>query len=161
MPIYNEVLGGGSQTHKCSVDFMFRNIINLQTLTKDHVKLLLDNLKIELLNTNQSQYQLILKANQLLACHLYDRMAQHWKKQFGLFEYSNVPECLDARNYFQLCVRMNASYCLAKKYFPEQIIFNLNIDTSQPMNILDQIQTYRNQDSELFIKHQLIISIIR
>ncbi|CAD8068247.1 unnamed protein product [Paramecium primaurelia] len=106
MPIYNEVWE--------EEDFMFRNMINLQTLTKNHVKLL-DNLKFEFV-----EY----KANQLLACHLYDRMAQHCKNQFGLFEDSYVPECLDARNYFQLCVRMNASYGLAKKYFPEYFLTN-------------------------------------
>ncbi|CAD8070551.1 unnamed protein product [Paramecium primaurelia] len=38
MPIYNEVWE--------EEDFMFRNMINLQTLTKNHVKLL-DNLKFE------------------------------------------------------------------------------------------------------------------
>lgn len=76
-------------------------------------------LNLSSLNTRYEESNV--QANQLLACHLYDRMSQHCKNQFGLFEDSYVPECLDARNYFQLCLRMNASYGLAKKYFPEYI----------------------------------------
>ncbi|CAK81427.1 unnamed protein product (macronuclear) [Paramecium tetraurelia] len=68
----------------------------------------------------QSQIQVLL--NQLLTCHLYDRMAQHCKNLYGLFVESYVPECLDARNYFQLCVRMNVSCGLAKNYFPRVIL---------------------------------------
>lgn len=94
------------------LDFTLRHQINLQTLPKNHVKLL-SNLKFEFI-----EY----KANQLLACHLYDRMTMHCKNQYGLFEDSYRPECIDAKNYFNLCVRLNAGYGLAKKYFPEYLI---------------------------------------
>lgn len=35
----------------------------------------------------------LLKANQLLACHVYEKMTLHCMNQYGLFEDSYRPEC--------------------------------------------------------------------
>ncbi|KAM3145480.1 hypothetical protein pb186bvf_002524 [Paramecium bursaria] len=104
MPIYDEIWD--------EEDFMFRHQLNLRTLPRNHLKML-STLKFDFV-----EY----KSNQLLACHLYDRMNQHCNNQFGLFEDSYRTECLDAKNWFNFCVRLNAGYGLAKKYFPELFV---------------------------------------
>ena len=106
MPIYDETWNEG--------DYLYQQRVNLKTLPRNHLN------KLKALKFDFIEY----KANQLLACHIYERMLIHCYNQYGLGTEFQRPECVDAYNYFHHCIQQNAGIGLQKTYFPEQFLGN-------------------------------------
>lgn len=106
MPIYDEVWDLN--------DYVHRHMINLKTLPANHLG------KLKSLKFDFVEY----KTNHLLACHLYERMQILCHNQYGFFKEFQRPECLEAANYFEMCLKNHNAIGLQKKYMPELFASN-------------------------------------
>eukprot|EP01016_Furgasonia_blochmanni_P000906 TRINITY_DN102_c0_g1_i1.p1 TRINITY_DN102_c0_g1~~TRINITY_DN102_c0_g1_i1.p1 ORF type:complete len:180 (+),score=68.51 TRINITY_DN102_c0_g1_i1:64-540(+) len=106
MPLFDEVWDDN--------DFTYRQRVNLKTLPANHL-VRLKNLKFDFV-----EY----KANHLFACHLYERMMLLCFNQYGVLHEAQKIECLDATNFFELCLKNNAAFGFQKKYWPELFATN-------------------------------------
>eukprot|EP01017_Pseudomicrothorax_dubius_P037659 TRINITY_DN554_c0_g1_i3.p1 TRINITY_DN554_c0_g1~~TRINITY_DN554_c0_g1_i3.p1 ORF type:complete len:150 (+),score=42.37 TRINITY_DN554_c0_g1_i3:72-521(+) len=101
MPIFDEVWEEN--------DYAFRKQLNFKSLPRNHLE------RLSELRFDFVEY----KTNHHIACHVYERMTTLCHNQYGWFRDFYRPECLEAANFFEMCLKLNAGFGLIKKYFPE------------------------------------------
>ena len=95
-------------------DYVFRNMMSFALLPKNNAK------KMDGLGFPFEDY----KANQKLACHVYEKMSNACINQHGIRgSYYSLP-CQEAFNNFDMCVKNHQAMAMVKKYYSDMLVTN-------------------------------------
>jgi len=95
-------------------DFLFRDSMNFHNLPKNNAALL------NKLEFPFEEY----KANQRLACYVYQKMGKACLNQYGVYGSYKNSACNEAMTMFSGCVQNHQQMAMVKKYWPEKFAAN-------------------------------------